>query len=337
MTNKERMRRAIEFDGPDYPPVMGGFSPATWARYREALVPYAERLGVPVPGDFDAMPKGWRAGESFRDNYGCLWECQVTGLQGIIKEHPLSDWSRLESYRFPDPLTQGANGVFDLPVFAAQVATELKEWTWAGGYENSYWERLHFLRGYEQTLMDLADEDERLFRLLDLILEHNLVFLRAVVETMADGVFFGDDWGDQQRLMIPPKQWRRIFKPGYRAMFQTCRKKEKHVFFHTDGFLMDVVPDLVECGVSVLNLQSRANGLDRIAAECGGRVCVAIDIDRQHVLPFGSPSDVRNHIRECVEKLDRHGGVIVLWNVNPDVPLANIAALTVAIEELRKS
>lgn len=66
MTPKERLRRAITLSGPDYQPAQGGFSPATWQKYREALVPLAKRLGVGVPADFEFknLPGKYKKGVS---------------------------------------------------------------------------------------------------------------------------------------------------------------------------------------------------------------------------------------------------------------------------------
>ena len=102
---------------------------------------------------------------------------------------------------------------------------------------------------------------------------------------------------------------------------------------HTDGHTMPVVMDLVECGVNVINLQIRANGLGRIAQVCRGKVCVDLDLDRQ-LFPFCSPDDIDAHVRDAVEALALpEGGLWLSASCGPDVPLETIEAICVAFEK----
>lgn len=342
MTSRERVRRAIEFDNPDCVPLSEGFSYATWRKYREILKPLAKRLEGDFgfgpdegPKDYDAFPPCYRKGERFTDNWGCIWNCLIDGLEGIIEHHPLADWSNLDNYKAPDPIKMEERGPRDLEGFAEQIRKYgHKKFIWA--YGERFWERVHFVRGYENTLSDLAIGEPRLVKLIDMILEHNLKLVDALVKMYVDGIIFGDDWGDQERLMISPYMWRKYFKAGYQEMFNRCKKAGKFVYFHTDGHLLPIIEDLIEIGVDVLNLQSGANGIDNISMLCRGKVCVAIDLDRQKILPFGTPQDVKNHVIECVEKLsNENGGVIIKPAIYPDVPLKNIEALAEVMEELR--
>jgi uroporphyrinogen-III decarboxylase len=78
------------------------------------------------------------------------------------------------------------------------------------------------------------------------------------------------------------------------------------------------------------------NGIDNIARAVKGRVCIEIDIDRQSVLPFGSPGDVRELVREEVQKLGSpQGGLSMICGIYPPTPLANVEALCSALEEYR--
>ena len=104
---------------------------------------------------------------------------------------------------------------------------------------------------------------------------------------------------------------------------------------HTDGHIHEIIPDLIECGVNVVNPQIRANGLDNLVRVCKGKVCVNIDLDRQ-MFPFGTPADIDAHIREVVEKLGApEGGLWLSAECAPDVPLENIEAICLALEKYR--
>jgi hypothetical protein len=320
------------------------FSPATWSRYREELLPYWRRIAAvndfygadPAgPRSFDEFPPTYRPGEVFTDHWGCVWENITPGMQGIISHHPLGDWAAWSSYQAPDPLQWAEYVPRDWAGLQRNIQ-ENQQRKYLSGPGERFWERVHFVRGYQATMLDLADDSSRITRLIDLVLEYNFKLIDHALTYDVDGLGFGDDWGEQNRLMVSPEMWRRYFKPGYREMFQRVRRAGKQVFFHTDGHLLPVIPDLIECGVTILNVQFGGNGIDRVAELCRGRVCVAIDLDRQWVMPYGTPEDVKAHVRQVVAKLDNgHGGVILWGDVYPDTPLANIRAFCEVFEELR--
>jgi uroporphyrinogen-III decarboxylase len=118
-------------------------------------------------------------------------------------------------------------------------------------------------------------------------------------------------------------------------MYGMCHEAGAKVYMHTDGHIVPIIKDLIECGVNVVNPQIRANGLDNLVRECKGNVCVALDLDRQ-LFPFCTPQDCDDHVREAVEALGApEGGLMLGAECADDVPLANIEALCVALEKYR--
>jgi hypothetical protein len=83
----------------------------------------------------------------------------------------------------------------------------------------------------------------------------------------------------------------------------------------------------------VINLQDLVNGIDWIAQKFAGKVCIDLDIDRQHVTPKGNPEDIEALIREEVEKMgSKEGGLMMTYGLYPDVPLENVKAVMSAME-----
>jgi len=104
---------------------------------------------------------------------------------------------------------------------------------------------------------------------------------------------------------------------------------------HTDGCIYEIIPDLIDCGVNIINPQIRANGLDNLVRVCKGKVCVALDLDRQ-LFPFASPTEIDDHVREAVQKLGSpEGGLWLVAEIGADVPLENIEAICAALEKYR--
>ena len=136
-------------------------------------------------------------------------------------------------------------------------------------------------------------------------------------------------------MLISPSMWRSFFKPVYAQMFAKVKKAGKHIWFHSDGFILPIMQDLVELGVDVLNCQSAVMGLSRLEPFVG-QLCFRTDVDRQRLLPFGQPEEVKLHVRELFEGLGTpHGGIVACGEVGDDVPLANIEAMYEAFLEFR--
>jgi hypothetical protein len=101
---------------------------------------------------------------------------------------------------------------------------------------------------------------------------------------------------------------------------------------HTDGHIVEIIPDLIDCGVNVLNPQVGANGLDNLARTCKGKVCVNLDLNRQ-MFPFWSPREIDEHVRDAVEALGSpEGGLWLFAEIADDVPLENVEAICQALE-----
>lgn len=128
--------------------------------------------------------------------------------------------------------------------------------------------------------------------------------------TEVDALCIMDDWGAQSSLLIAPSLWREIFKPLYRDYIAIARRHRKYVFFHSDGYILDIIPDLVELGVHALNAQIFCMGLEPLAARFRGRITFWGEIDRQHLLAFAAPGEVARAVREVHARLSAEGGVI---------------------------
>jgi hypothetical protein len=145
-------------------------------------------------------------------------------------------------------------------------------------------------------------------------------------------MYFGEDLGMQHSLPVSPAMWRKFIKPAYEAMFGPCRDAGVPVYLHSDGCILEIIPDLIEVGVRILNPQFRANGLDGLVRVARGRVAINLDLDRQ-LFPFASPAQLQDHVAGAHAALALPGGGLMLAaEIGQDVPLANVAALFSALE-----
>lgn len=172
-------------------------------------------------------------------------------------------------------------------------------------------ERMQFLRGTEALYMDLIDQPAGLFKLRDRVHEWNLAMVDRWCRTDVDGIMGMDDWGSQRSLLIAPGLWRELFKPLYREYAERIRAAGKFCFFHSDGWIFDIYEDLIEIGVDAVNSQLFCMDIEEIGRRFKGRITFWGEIDRQHLLPAGTPDEIRAAVRRVANALyDGRGGVI---------------------------
>ena len=120
---------------------------------------------------------------------------------------------------------------------------------------------------------------------------------------------FAEDWGTQNRLLVAPGLWHRMFEWGYRELVGHARKLDIAVWMHSCGYIKDIIPSVVDIGVKVLQLdQPTLSGLDSLAETCRGKTAIWSPVDVQRDLPTGDEAHIRRCARELMEVLDGGSG-----------------------------
>ncbi len=334
--------RAIRFERPDHIPVVFWINPACWHHYpRDVLFELMADHRV-LFGDFDAesepepeLAPCERAGVPYTDAWGCVWETTDDGITGAVTRHPLADWTDFEGFVPPDPeVTNGVMSVDWAEVKERIVSAEANGNHCAGSLEHGHaFQRLTYLRGYENLLLDMADNEPRLRRLIETVEAFNTEIVRHYLDLGVVMMRYPEDIGMQVGPMLSPDNFRSYIEPMYERLMAPAREADCLVHVHSDGDIRDLVADITISGVDALNLQDLVNGIDWIAANLKGRVCVDIDIDRQQVTRFGTPEQIDSLIREEVEKLGSpQGGLMMIYGLYPGVPIENAKAVMDAME-----
>lgn len=188
--------------------------------------------------------------------------------------------------------------------------------------------QMTFLRGFESTLLDLADDREEIAFVRDRIADFVLKRIALWTAAGADGILIEDDWGTQQALLIRPDLWREVFKPTYCRLVEAIHDGGAYAHFRTDGNTLIIIPDLIEIGFDELNPQVWVTDIRELSRQFAGKVCFRADFDRQHVLPHGSPNEVAEHVRATHAAFSSaEGGYIGYGQIGPDVRLVNAEAM----------
>lgn len=335
MNPRERILSAINFQPVDKVPYMHSFAASAWKYGNEFL----EELNA-YPDDFRETPftekdiikpniADFLNGEYYKvekDEWGVVRVFRQFGIGGIVKKSPLDDKDVFKTYKAPNP----PSSVTHPEQFINEKKHNLNYRI--DHYALTQWrptfEVMHYLRGYEQLLMDIADGDPFVEELLDMVVEYNIKWIKWAIETCAEAIIFSDDWGTQEALMISPEIWRSIFKPRYKKMFDVTRKTGLDVWLHSDGVITEILPDLAEIGVKVLWPQFSCHRLEDLAKQLKKlKIAVLADFDRQNVLPFGTSEQVDTYVREVLDIFKaKEGGFIGRAELSGDMPIENIKA-----------
>jgi len=195
----------------------------------------------------------------------------------------------------------------------------------------SHFEKANVSRGIENFLADLAGDPPFARKLLNRIIEKNMVMLENFLSTPEiDGVLLGSDWGTQLDLIMSPDTWQDMIRPGEQREYDLVHSYAKDVWVHSCGNVEKVIPSLVEMGLDVLNpVQPEAMDLARLKKRFGDRLTFWGGISTQRALPFGTPDEVKQEARRVRDLMSENGGYIMAASqeIQGDVPGENIRAL----------
>ena len=215
MSYRENWLRTMEFRGPEWIPCSVGFAPITWKSHGAALEEIMLAHPKLFPGYragsacfYDEMPVVYRQGEDFRDNWGCLWRNIQEGLEGLVVENPLADWTALDSYTPPDVASKEERGDRDWEATRRHIEAAKAAGHLAGGNGERLFDRMYFLRGFENLMMDFATDDPHLPRLVELLTQYELSLIDRWLDMGVDFVGFHTDIGTQIALMFSPAKFR---------------------------------------------------------------------------------------------------------------------------------
>lgn len=369
LTHRERVTRALSHQESDRVPIDFGGGPATQI-HPDAYLALLDHIGLRreelIEGErgegqvvrpseavlrhFDVDVRGVGLGEpersprrplgstSYLDEWGVTWSKAHHTAPWINVKGPLQHLvdpgaAAVEEIPWPDPADPGR--VRGLRAQVERLRTET-DFAIVLNLPNANFALAQRVRGFTQLLEDLLLSQpfamalqERITDVICGIAEHAL----KEVGDLIDAVSFADDMGIQTQSFMSRDLYRRAVKPHHARLVETLhRHSEARVIMHSDGAILDLLPDIVDCGVDVINpVQVNAEGMDpvRLKREFGSELCFWGGIDTQKILPYGSPDEVAAEVRARVADLGRGGGYVLasVHCIQAEVPPANVVAM----------
>lgn len=278
-----------------------------------------EYVGPPIPANADVF------GITYRDvDYG----------GGVYREavtHPLARYASVKEieahYRWPSP------DWWRYDHLPAQIIGHEDEPLRGGGsepfliYKN--------LRGQEQAFMDLVLNPEIVHYCLDKLFGLAYENTRRIYEAIPGQImltYVAEDMGSQESLLFSPAQIRTFLLPRMQRMMDLAHQAGAYVFFHSDGAVRPILPDMIAAGIDILNpLQWRCRGMERpgLKRDFGDQIVLHGGVDNQYTLAFGSVDDVRQEVLDNIRILGAGGGYVLApcHNIQAISPPENVVAM----------
>lgn len=308
MHSRERVRRAIYFQGPDHIP-----HHLPDGKPNDILWLWPERPPAIQP---------WTQIGNIRrqiDAWGVVWESATEGSFGEAKKWPIEDITRQAECQFPD----GNN-----PQYLIELRQRIEENNRSANPKyclgvmpfGSLNEGTHNIMGLQNMFAAYYEHPDDLKALISRLAEKQHEAIRMLAEIGCDGVMAYDDWGLQERLMVRPSIIEEFFMPHYRRNWGLAHELGMDVWMHSCGYIIDALPMFIEAGLNVVQMDQQENmGLEALDARVGGKLAFWCPVDIQQTMVHGSVQDVRNYVKRMVETLGNHnGGLISMAYSSPD-------------------
>ncbi len=291
------------------------------------------------------------AGEHYRyiDEFGIGWQMpRVGGHYYDLYLHPLAEVEtveQVEAYPWPDMSDPARSAT--MAAQARRIAREEEKAVFLGRASSGMWEHVMWMTGYERYYMDMVTNPRLCQAKMEKILELKMAYWGPVLAQVEEEyviVSCADDLGGQNGLLVSLEMYHELVWPYHRRLFQflksTPSKAKVFVFFHNDGAIYETLPSLIEAGVDIINpWQVSCAGMDdtaRFKREFGADLTVwGGSCDTQHVLPFGTPEQVREETRRRIEDLAPSGGYVFapIHIIQDGVPVENVMAMWETLQE----
>lgn len=309
MTNRERVIAALQHRETDYVPYNVFLTDLEYRRLaeyfkdRNFLNRFNNHIAMAASDDvFEEVGE-----EKFKDNFGVIWDRSGADKDiGVIANKVL-----------PEPDLYG----FSLPEIKEEILRKNLEELMSEKERGQFafasigfcmFERAWSLCGMENVLMYMLCEEDFLNELFDKICERNCRVIDIALEYDIDGFHFGDDWGQQQGLIMGAPLWRKFIKPRMARMYKKVKDAGKFVSQHSCGDLRTILEDLVEIGLDCYQtVQPEIYDLKELKEKYGSKLTFWGGISTQRLLSQKDPEYIEKVTRETLEIMKKGGGYIL--------------------------
>lgn len=253
-------------------------------------------------------PKKWRhISRKAEDPFGCVWEYADND---VTKGHPgttqpMKSYSELDGWKFPNPYDKSQYK------FSGRIAKFFPHKYKIGLLDSLLFARVQYLRGFNQSLIDLSRNKDDMIRLIDKLTTYYLGAIEMWAKYGADAVMGMDDMGAQDELFMSPRMYKQFFAPAYKKLCDRAHELGLKFFLHSCGHVNKLIPIWIECGIDLLQFDSpHMTGLE-YNSQFVGKIAFMLTPDIQKVYPFASLDEFEDEIKIMIKMFGQNGGLIL--------------------------
>jgi len=231
-----------------------------------------------------------------------------------VIEYPLANAETkadIDAFQFPDPNAPGRYRDAE-----SLVKKYKSDYLIFGDIEVTVFSLAQQLVGMEKLLVDMMLETEYVIPLFKKCAEFQTAIGLALIEKGVDAIWFGDDFGTQNSLIMPPETFQQQLKPFYKEMIDIFKKANPEIIpiLHCDGAVAELLVDIREMGFEVFNpVQPGVPGHlpKEMKDRFGDMFAFWGAIDQQDLMPNASDEELEKDIIEKISVLGKDGGYII--------------------------
>jgi len=275
----------------------------------------------------------------YTDEWGVTWKIveyetkNGTGRYTEISDNPLKDSGSIKNYIPPDPSIESRYKPSerlieefgkDYPIMGV-IVTTIFETAWA-------------LRGLDRLMIDFITNEELTEKILDIPFKYHFYAGKKLTSLGVDIIWTGDDVGGQLGMLISPQIWRRYLKPKMAKLYSEMKSvnPDLKIAYHSDGNIYPIIDDLVEIGLDILNpVQPKCMDPHYLKKRYGKNLSLWGTIDIQETLPFGTPQQIEDEVKDRIKNIAPRGGFIIspAHNIQIDTSMDDFFVFWNAVEK----
>ena len=194
--------------------------------------------------------------------------------------------------------------------------------------------------GIEDCWLNLGAQPELMMAWFDRYADWLCGLVESIAEAGVDIITLSDDWGSNQTMLFSPRMWRRMIKPFAGRVVKHARERGLYVNLHSDGYIMQIMDDLVEIGYQMLHPVQESAGMDpqTIKDQYGDKFVIYGSLDVVDGLLAYEGDALAQYITERFHIYAPGGGFIFNTGhfVQPDIPPQRLIQAYRVVNELAR-
>jgi uroporphyrinogen decarboxylase len=317
MNSKERVLTALNNEQPDRVPIMEvidqpivaaiakilGFGPLETEE--DTYCRFIQELGL------DATISGYSQGEVslgeefVKNHHGMVFQRSDVG-ESIVVEGPIEDPEDIRGYELvPPKLDDFDRARYVMEQLGPNVAHFV---SLADPFKTSW-----LLRGsFEHLMLDYVRRPQLVHDMARISTDFGLAIIDIASEIGAHGIFMGGDLAANQTTLVSPRHYREFIKPYQIELVNHAHQKGLKFIKHTDGNVWPILDDFVEVGFDAFHpIQPQCMDIQEVKAHLAGKMALVGNIDCIELLPAATEAEVKEAVKETIEKAAPGGGYII--------------------------